>query len=455
MQPSYAEKPRAKDQFPAKIWERIWEKTSLTKRGWLQAHPGYDMLDFLLRRYIRRGSLTLRYPDGKTRTYDKGEPRIAIALKDRLALLALSLDPDLKLGELYMDGRLVIEQGNIVGLMDLLMSNIVQVGGASGTHRILRFARRALRSFAQWNPARAARAHVAHHYDLSGRLYDLFLDVSRQYSCAYFAHDGDTLEAAQSEKKHHIAAKLNFNRPDLSVLDIGCGWGGLAMDLARERRAKVLGITLSVEQHAVAEELARQNGLADRARFELVDYRALSGRYDRIVSVGMFEHVGARYYPDFFAKVREVLAEDGVMLLHTIGRGDGPGATNAWIRKYIFPGGYAPALSEIVPIIENAGLLVTDVEVLRLHYAKTLSEWQKRFQNNRAEIAALYDERFCRMWEFYLAGAEMAFRHENQVVYQIQIAKRVDALPLTRDYMMQPRGDTEAAAMPARVRAVA
>jgi cyclopropane-fatty-acyl-phospholipid synthase len=413
------------------------------------------MLDFLLRRYIRRGSLTLRYPSGKTKTYGQGEPRIAIAFKDRLALLALSLDPDLKLGELYMDGRLTIEHGDIVGLMDLLMSNIAQVGGASGTHWLLRSVRRVLRSFAQWNPARAARAHVAHHYDLSGRLYDLFLDVSRQYSCAYFAHDNETLEAAQAEKKHHIAAKLNFNRPDLSVLDIGCGWGGLAMDLAREHRANVLGITLSVEQHATAQELAQQNGLADRARFELVDYRALSGRFDRIVSVGMFEHVGARYYPDFFAKVRETLAEDGVMLLHTIGRGDGPGATNAWIRKYIFPGGYAPALSEIVPVIENAGLLVTDVEVLRLHYAKTLSEWQKRFQDNRAEIAALYDERFCRMWEFYLAGAEMAFRHESQVVYQIQIAKRVDALPLTRDYMMQPRGDTKAAAAPARVRAVA
>jgi cyclopropane-fatty-acyl-phospholipid synthase len=413
------------------------------------------MLDFLLRRYIRQGSLTLRYPGGKTRTYGKGEPRIAIALKGRLALLALSLDPDLKLGELYMDGRLTIEHGDIVGLMHLLMSNITQVGGASGTHRLLRSVRRALRSFAQWNPARAARAHVAHHYDLSGRLYDLFLDVSRQYSCAYFAHDDDTLEAAQSEKKRHIAAKLNLDRPDLSVLDIGCGWGGLAMDLARERRANVLGITLSVEQHAAAAELARQNGLADRARFELMDYRALSGHFDRIVSVGMFEHVGARYYPDFFAKVRETLADDGVMLLHTIGRSDGPGATNAWIRKYIFPGGYAPALSEIVPVIEDAGLLVTDVEVLRLHYAKTLSEWQRRFQANRAEIAKLYDERFCRMWEFYLAGAEMAFRHENQVVYQIQIAKRVDALPLTRDYMMQPRGDTEAAAAPARVRAVA
>ena len=413
------------------------------------------MLDFLLRRYVRRGTFAVRLPNGKTMTYGDGAPRVAIAIKDRAALISLGMDPDLKLGELYMDGRIEIEEGSVVDLLDLLMGNMAVIGGASGTHHALRLLRRALRAFAQWNPARASRAHVHHHYDLSGRLYDLFLDVSRQYSCAYFAHDDDTLEVAQAEKKRHIAAKLNFDRPGLKVLDIGCGWGGLAMDLARERAANVLGITLSTEQLAAAQELARQNGLAERAKFELKDYRDLSGQFDRIVSVGMFEHVGARYYPQFFAKAREVLADDGVMLLHTIGRADGPGATNAWIRKYIFPGGYAPALSEIAPVIEKAGLFVTDVEVLRLHYAKTLSEWQRRFQANRAEIKALYDERFCRMWEFYLAGAEMAFRHEHQVVFQIQIAKRVDSLPLTRDYMAHPRGDTEAAAQPARVKAVA
>ena len=413
------------------------------------------MLDFLLHRYVRKGTLVVRFPNGKTKAYGDGAPHVAISIKDKSALIALGLDPDLKLGELYMDGRLEIEEGSVVDMLDLLMGNVAMIGGASGTHQALRLVRRGLRAFAQWNPARASRAHVHHHYDLSGRLYDLFLDVSRQYSCAYFAHDDDTLEVAQAQKKRHIAAKLNFNRPGLKVLDIGCGWGGLAMDIARERAAHVLGITLSTEQLAAAQELARQNGLAERAQFELRDYRALTGTFDRIVSVGMFEHVGARYYPQFFAKAREILADDGVMLLHTIGRADGPGATNAWIRKYIFPGGYAPALSEIVPIIEKAGLIVTDVEVLRLHYAKTLSEWQKRFQANRAEIAALYDERFCRMWEFYLAGAEMAFRHENQVVFQIQIAKRVDSLPLTRDYMSQERGDTDAAAKPERVKAVA
>ena len=402
------------------------------------------MLDLLLRHYIRQGTFTVRYPNGITRVYgsagQNNAPQVAIRLTDRRAPWTLSLDPDLKLGELYMDGRLVIEQGDIVAMMDLLVSNVAACGGASGSHRFFRLIRRVLRAFDQWNPVSRARAHVHHHYDLSSRLYDLFLDVSRQYSCAYFRHEDDTLEMAQAQKKKHITAKLNFDRPGLKVLDIGCGWGGLAMDMARTHGAEVLGITLSTEQIATAEELARQNGLDQNCKFQLIDYRHLKGRFDRIVSVGMFEHVGARYYKDYFAKAAELLDDKGVMLLHTIGRADGPGATNAWIRKYIFPGGYVPALSEILPIIEKSGLMVTDVEVLRLHYAKTLAEWQSRFQANRAEIAALYDERFCRMWEFYLAGAEMAFRHEQQVVFQIQLAKKVDALPLTRDYMME-RGD--------------
>ena len=403
------------------------------------------MLDTLLRRYIRRGTLTVHFPGGKTATYGSGAPRVAIRIKDGAALRAISLDPDLKLGEMYMDGRLDIEEGGVVAMMDLLMGNVAAAGGARGSHRALRAVRRLFRAFSQFNPASRARAHVAHHYDLSGRLYDLFLDASRQYSCAYFMRDDDTLEAAQAQKKRHIAAKLNFDRPDLSVLDIGCGWGGLALDLARERQARVTGITLSTEQLGMATANAEKTGMADRCKFQLIDYRAMTGKFDRIVSVGMFEHVGVAYYKDFFRKVEELLAEDGVMLLHTIGRADGPGTTNAWIRKYIFPGGYCPALSEIMPVIEKSGLMVTDIEVLRLHYAKTLAEWQKRFQANRAEVARLYDERFCRMWEFYLAGAEMAFRHEHQVVYQIQIARKVDALPLTRDYMMEPR-EGEAAA---------
>jgi cyclopropane-fatty-acyl-phospholipid synthase len=275
---------------------------------------------------------------------------------------------------------------------------------------------------------------VHHHYDLSGTLYDLFLDIDRQYSCAFFRTDNDSLEVAQDNKKRRIAAKL-FLKPGARVLDIGSGWGGMGIYLARVGAGEVHGVTLSTEQHEVSNRRAREAGLADRVKFHLRDYREETGKYDRIVSVGMFEHVGARHYPEFFAKVRDLLTDDGVALLHSIGRSDGPGVTNPWIRKYIFPGGYSPALSEVLPSIEKAGLWVTDVEVLRLHYAKTLREWSRRFQASRDKVKAIYDERFCRMWEFYLAGAEIAFRREGHMNFQIQIAKKVDTLPLTRDYM--------------------
>jgi cyclopropane-fatty-acyl-phospholipid synthase len=394
------------------------------------------MLQHLLDSVVREGTLTVLRPAASPLTFGAGEPRMTVRLHDRRALYELGLNPDLKLGELYMDGRLTVETGTIRDLLDFLVHNLAK----SGTGRLqgaLRKARRIMRPILQYNPASRAKAHVAHHYDLSGELYALFLDKDRQYSCAYFNDPSDTLEEAQIAKKRHIAAKLSLDKPDMTVLDIGCGWGGLALDIARDTGSRVLGITLSEEQIAVAKDRAAKAGLSQRCAFDLVDYRALTGKFDRIVSVGMFEHVGARYYDAFFAKVRDLLTDDGAMLLHTIGRTDGPGATNAWIAKYIFPGGYAPALSEIIPVIEKSGLIVTDVEVLRMHYADTLREWQKRFEANRVEVAKLYDERFCRMWEFYLAGAEMAFRHDGQVVYQIQIAKRIDTLPLTRDYMYQ------------------
>jgi cyclopropane-fatty-acyl-phospholipid synthase len=394
------------------------------------------MLDLLLARIVRDGTLTVIHANGKRESFGTGTPQVTIKLHDRWAAPELVLNPDLKLGELYMDGRLTVEDGGTVtGLLDLLMRNL----GAtqpSGLHKLARKFRTLTRALRQYNPASKAKEHVAHHYDLSGKLYDLFLDKDRQYSCAYFSQSGETLEEAQIAKKRHIAAKLNLNRLGLKVLDIGCGWGGLALDLARDTDADVLGITLSEEQIAIAKDRADKARLADKCRFEMVDYRALGGSYDRIVSVGMFEHVGAPYYAAFFAKARELLADDGAMLLHFIGRTDGPGATNAWIAKYIFPGGYCPALSEVMGVVEQSGLVVTDIEVLRLHYAQTLREWSKRFQANRAQAAALYDERFCRMWEFYLAGAEMAFRHDGQVVFQIQLAKRQDAVPLTRDYMI-------------------
>jgi cyclopropane-fatty-acyl-phospholipid synthase len=287
----------------------------------------------------------------------------------------------------------------------------------------------------QYNPAPRAQRNVAHHYDLNGRLYSLFLDRDRQYSCAYFPRGDETLEQAQVAKKRHIAAKLCLDRPGLHVLDIGCGWGGLALTLAREHGARVTGITLSAEQLAEARACAAAEGLADRVSFEMLDYRALTQRFDRIVSVGMFEHVGVVHFRAFFDTVARCLEPDGVALLHAIGRDDGPGSTNPWIAKYIFPGGYCPALSEVLPPIEASRLVTTDIEILRLHYAETLHHWRRRFAANRDTIGALYDERFCRMFEFYLAGSEIAFRREGQMVFQIQLAHRQTAVPLTRDYV--------------------
>ncbi|MGH7044553.1 MAG: class I SAM-dependent methyltransferase, partial [Acetobacteraceae bacterium] len=284
--------------------------------------------------------------------------------------------------------------------------------------------------------------NVAHHYDLDGRLYSLFLDRDRQYSCAYFPRGDETLEAAQEAKKRHIAAKLCLDRPDLSVLDIGCGWGGMALTLARDFGAKVLGVTLSVEQLNEARTRAAAAGLADRVRFELLDYRAVTGQFDRIVSVGMFEHVGVDHYRTFFATMANRLAPDGVALLHAIGRNEGPGSTNPWLAKYIFPGGYCPALSETLAASERSGLRLTDIEILRLHYAETLRHWRRRFSANRDTIASLYDERFCRMFEFYLAGSELSFRHDNMMVFQIQLAHRQEAVPLTRAYIAAAEAPT-------------
>ena len=394
------------------------------------------MLNQLLTTVIKKGSISLIDPTGMARQFGSGEPHLILKFHDNHAAFEMGLDPELKFGELFTDGRITVEKGDIAAVLALISQNLASAP-PSRTMEVVRMLRQHLRRLHQFNPAGRAKKNVAHHYDLSSQLYALFLDADRQYSCAYFPNGDETLEEAQVAKKRHIAAKLLLDRPGMKVLDIGCGWGGLALDLAGEARAQVLGVTLSEEQISVARERCGNARLTDRCRFELVDYRALSGTYDRIVSVGMFEHVGLPHYPAFFRKVRSLLADDGVMLLHTIGRLDGPGATNPWIAKYIFPGGYVPALSEVTHAIEKSGLVITDVEVLRLHYAETLKEWRRRFNKHRAEIARLYDERFCRMWEFYLAGAEMAFRHSGQAVFQIQLAKRLDAVPLTRDYMTE------------------
>ena len=374
---------------------------------------------------------------------------VTVRLRDRAAQRQLLLNPKLAFGELYMDGRLTIEDGTLYDFLDLLCSAVGAFEKDTVIGRISGVYGQVTRRIKQYNPVGKAQRNVAHHYDLSGELYDLFLDEDKQYSCAYFEDENDSLEEAQHNKKRHIAAKLLLE-PRQKILDIGCGWGGLALYLAREAAVEVTGLTLSQEQHGVAEDRAREAGLHNQVRFRLQDYREERETYDRIVSVGMFEHVGATHYREFFSKLRNLLKEDGVALLHTIGRAGPPGSTNPWLAKYIFPGGYTPALSEMMAAIEKEDLWVTDVEALRLHYASTLRHWRERFAANRDKVRGLYDEEFCRMWEFYLTGCELSFRRMDQLVFQIQIARNRDAVPLTRGYIErwedQRRGEAVSAA---------
>lgn len=402
----------------------------------------------LLRQIVVHGSLTVVDHTGQKQSFgdDTGSP-IVIRLMDAGVTPGLALNPYLKLGEAYMDGRLVVDAPhNIYDFLALLLSNL----GRSYPNRLMRFVsalRHLKRRIDQHNPVGKAQQNVAHHYDLDGGIYDLFLDADRQYSCAYYEHPDITLEEAQLAKKRHICAKLNLH-PGQKVLDIGCGWGGLALYLAEEFNVEVVGVTLSREQHRVATRRAAERGLSDHVTILLQDYRTLRDRFDRIVSVGMFEHVGVGFFPEYFSRVRDLLTEDGVALIHTIGRIDPPGSTNPWIAKYIFPGGYIPALSEVAGVLEKSGLILTDLEVLRLHYAETLKEWRRRFMERRDIAAQIYDERFCRMWEFYLAGSETSFRFEGMVNFQFQLAKTIDALPITRDYMIDRERALRAQEMP-------
>lgn len=379
---------------------------------------------------VKRGSLVLRLPAGSVIQLGDGTgERLVVAITNVKWCARLVANPALALGEAYVEGGLIIEEGSLSSFATVIGENL-----RLRPPRVLAAWERWLcEGLLNTNGRRRARRNVAHHYDLSLELYSRFLDKDLQYSCAYYSAPTATLEQAQAEKKRRLARKLLLS-PGMTVLDIGCGWGGLALSLARAAHVNVHGITLSEEQLEVARARARQEGLASRAHFTLTDYRDVQGCYDRIVSVGMLEHVGSANLRRFFSKVAELLADDGVAVIHTISRPYGPGATQAWVAKHIFPGGYIPAASELLRAVEQAGLVLTDLEVLRLHYARTLQDWRARFMANRCEIAERYDERFCRMWEFYLCISEVAFRYRDHSVVQLQLAKRVDAVPITRSY---------------------
>ena len=406
------------------------------------------LLRFSLDKFIRRGAMTVTMASGESFSCGDGtgEP-VAIRFLTLDAERRILLNPELALGEAYMDGSFVVEQGSIADVLGILFD---QPDILPDLAKMRWWARFLIRHAIQFNPRRRARNNVAHHYDLDGRLYALFLDADWQYSCAYFETADTDLDDAQLAKKRHLAAKLLVQRGD-RVLDIGSGWGGLGLYLAEMTGADVTGVTLSTEQLQVSNAHAAEKNLTS-ARFLLQDYRDVTGPFDRIVSVGMFEHVGVDFYERYFKHCAELLTEDGVMLLHSIGRSTGPDVTSPWITKYIFPGGYIPALSEVFPAIERSGLLVCDTEILRLHYAETLKAWRERFMARRDEAVQLYDDRFARMWEFYLASAEMSFRKQNLINLQIQLTKRQGVVPVTRDYIAREEARLRAMERGGRVR---
>jgi cyclopropane-fatty-acyl-phospholipid synthase len=396
-------------------------------------------LRLLLRRFVRQGSLGVIDHTGRRHEFGTpgSFPRATVRLSDPSLYRRLTVHPTLHVGRAYTDGTLSVEEGTLYDLLSLLLLN-EQLASKGRTGDLKRRLDEVARLAAVINTPGRSRRNVHHHYDHNADFYRLFLDEDMQYSCAYFAADDVPLEEAQEAKKRHIAAKLDI-RPGHRVLDIGCGFGGMALFLARNYRVHVTGVTLSTEQHKVARERAARLGLSRRVDFRLEDYRRISERFDRIVSVGMFEHVGRPHYGQFFSRLNALLDDDGVALLHTIGRYQSPSPINVWIRQNIFPGAYLPSLSQLAPVLEKEDLWLTDFENLRLHYALTLKEWNRRFQMNRERVRALdperYDDRFGRMWEYYLQSCEVGFRYSGLTVFQLQIAKRIETLPITRDYI--------------------
>ena len=382
-------------------------------------HDGFELID----------SNSKKYVIGKP----SREKPISLKLLDPKLMQKLLLYPDLYFGEAYMDGSLVIENGNITEFLDLAFKNIGR-GNINSYGAVIKKLRGTYRYLTSFNKIAKSKENVAHHYDISEKLYDLFLDENRQYSCAYFKNENDTLEQAQNNKIHHIIKKLNI-RPNQKVLDIGSGWGTLALAIAKETQASVTGITLSENQFEHSKNKAKEMNLSNKVDFKLIDYRQLNEKFDRVVSVGMFEHVGRKFYRTYFKKVFKLLNERGIALIHTIGSSMPPRDPQPWIQKYIFPGGYTPSLSEVANPIENSGLIVSDIEVLRMHYAHTLRNWKERFLSKKDIVLDMFDEKFFRMWEFYLASCEMAFKWGDQVVFQFQLSKDNSSVPNTRDYI--------------------
>jgi cyclopropane-fatty-acyl-phospholipid synthase len=394
------------------------------------------LLNTMLARIVKVGTIEIEDASGTMHSHvATALPYVKVKLHDPALYTSLFLKPEMAAGEAYMDGTLTIERGTLRDFVTFFALNR-GVGPKTKGIKILGRLFKKARALVKKNTLQRSRQNVAHHYDLSNDLYALFLDRGMNYSCAYFRSPDDTLEIAQQNKLRHIASKLRL-KPGQTVLDIGCGWGGMAIYLAQHFDVQVLGVTLSVEQHRLAEQRAQEQGVANKVRFELRDYREVQGKFDRIVSIGMFEHVGTKFYPEYFGNISKLLTDDGVALVHSIGRRSGPGTAAAWLNKYIFPGGYSPALSETFAAIEKSGLWVTDTEIWRLHYAQTLSEWSKRFEAHREKAAAMLGERFCRMWEFYLVTSEVSFQHFKHMVFQIQLTRSLGALPLQRDYMFE------------------
>lgn len=401
---------------------------------WLGLDMNAALLN-LLRRLVRKGNLTVFFSAGEKVILGDGSGKPAtIRIVDAEAEKAIALDPSLRFGELYMDGRVVVEDGDIFDVLSIVKENGLE-NAATVRYTLVALQHVLRQQVKSRMPVNRNRHNVAHHYDLDRKLFNLFLDQDWQYSCAYFEPPGISLDEAQLAKKRHIAAKLLLE-PGQKVLEVGSGWGGMAMYLAESSGVEVTGITLSEEQLKISRERAAKRGLSDRVRFELQDYRTMQGRqFDRIVSVGMFEHVGIGNYGRFFRKMRELLKPEGVMLLHSIGQVYKPWATNPWIEKYIFPGGYIPALSEVLPSVEKTRLLVKDIELLPMHYAWTLRAWRERFLARREEAVKLFDERFFRMWEFYLAASETAFLHDKHFIFQLQLSPSLDTVPFARGYI--------------------